>query len=477
MDINLGFVPNPKQHLMLTDAHRYICYGGAKGGGKTWALRVKAILMAATYPGIKLLVIRRTFPELRNNHIQPMMAMLSGIAKYTETDHCFKFPNGSTIEYGYCASYSDLVRYQGHEYDVLMIDEATNLMEEWWDELKLCVRGTNGLPKRTYLTCNPGGVGHEWVKRLFIDRDFRPGENPDDYVFISASVYDNKVLMETMPDYVAQLKALPPEKRAALLDGDWSAFAGRFFPEFKPQTHVVEPFAIPDHWLRYRALDYGLDMLACLWIAVSDTGDEYVYRELHEPDLIAAEAARKINERSRGETIYATYAPPDLWGRTKDTGLTIADIFRDNGVTFTQASNDRINGWQQVKDHIKVMPELLKPVSDKPTMEDIMFAQSPNYQARMAERESAESDSVPLHSRLRVFSTCPVLARHMQALQYDDHKIGDAATEPHEVTHICDALRYYCVSRISLPKAPLTSFDAAIRLTQKKNRARRLRAT
>jgi len=152
MIINLGFKPNPKQELMLTDTtHRYICYGGAKGGGKTWALRVKAILLAANYDGIKILVIRRTYPELRNNHIQPMMAMLRGIAKYTDTDHTFKFPNGSTIEYGYCATYSDVVRYQGHEYDILMIDEATTITEEVWNELKLCVRGTNGLPKRVYL--------------------------------------------------------------------------------------------------------------------------------------------------------------------------------------------------------------------------------------------------------------------------------------------------------------------------------------
>lgn len=476
MIINLGFKPNPKQELMLTDTtHRYICYGGAKGGGKTWALRVKAILLAANYDGIKILVIRRTYPELRNNHIQPMMAMLRGIAKYTDTDHTFKFPNGSTIEYGYCATYSDVVRYQGHEYDILMIDEATTITEEVWNELKLCVRGTNGLPKRVYLTCNPGGVGHEWVKRLFIDRDFRDGENPDDYTFIPASVYDNKVLMQTMPDYVKQLESLPPDRRAALLEGDWNAYEGRFFPEFKPSTHVVEPFEIPSHWLRYRAIDYGLDMLACLWIAVSDTGDEYVYRELHEPDLIVAEAARKIIERSYGETIYITYAPPDLWGRTKDSGITMAEIFRDNGVSLTQASNDRIQGWQAVKDHIKIMSDMPKEDKHKPTRDDILYANSPNYQAQKEEESQVEEN--PPHSRLRVFSTCPVLIRHMQALQYDDNKIGDAATEPHEITHICDALRYYCVSRITVPKPQMTELEAMIRKNTRKRKLRSMRAT
>ena len=186
MIINLGFKPNPKQELMLTDTtHRYICYGGAKGGGKTWALRVKAILLAANYDGIKILVIRRTYPELRNNHIQPMMAMLRGISKYTETDHTFRFPNGSTIEYGYCATYSDVVRYQGHEYDILMIDEATTITEEVSERAKT-LRPRHKWAAKTSVSnvCNPGGVGHEWVKRLFIDRDYRDGENPDDYVFI-----------------------------------------------------------------------------------------------------------------------------------------------------------------------------------------------------------------------------------------------------------------------------------------------------
>jgi len=281
--------------------------------------------------------------------------------------------------------------------------------------------------------------------------------------------------MQTMPDYVKQLESLPPDRRAALLEGDWNAYEGRFFPEFKPSTHVVEPFEIPSHWLRYRAIDYGLDMLACLWIAVSDTGDEYVYRELHEPDLIVAEAARKIIERSYGETIYITYAPPDLWGRTKDSGITMAEIFRDNGVSLTQASNDRIQGWQAVKDHIKIMSDMPKEDKHKPTRDDILYENSPNYQAEKEEESQVEEN--PPHSRLRVFSTCPVLIRHMQALQYDDNKIGDAATEPHEITHICDALRYYCVSRITVPKPQMSEIESIIRKNTHKRKLRRMRAT
>lgn len=467
---------------MLSDTHRYICYGGARGGGKTWALRVKAILLASSQPGIKILVIRRTYPELRTNHILPMLSLLQDIARYSDKDKCFTFPNGSRIDYGYCSADIDAIRYQGQEYDILMIDEATTLMEEWYDMLKLCVRGVNNYPKRTYITCNPGGVGHEWVKRLFIQRDYNHGENPDDYVFIPAKVYDNTVLMDTMPEYVSSLEALPPEKRAAMLDGDWDSFEGRFFPEFRDDSHVVEPFPIPQHWRRYRALDYGLDMLACLWIAVSDTGDEYVYREVHEPDLIAAEAARKMTKHTYGEQIYATYAPPDLWSRTKDSGVTIADLFRDNGVDFVAANNDRINGWQQVKDHIKVMSAYREPDKTRDTPEDMIFAESPNYQAAQTEQkvinivERLMDEQAP-HSKLRVFNTCPILIRHVKALQYDDDRIGDAATEPHNITHICDALRYYCVSRTHAPKSPLNDIDAKIRYTKIHNRARRLRAT
>ena len=134
---------------------------------------------------------------------------------------------------------------------------------------------------RMYFTCNPGGVGHTWVKRLFIDRDYQGNERPEDYTFIKSLVYDNKFLMDNDPDYIRTLENLPENRRKAMLDGDWDIFEGQYFPEFSRDIHVIEPFAIPSDWRRYRALDYGLDMLACYWIAVDGQNKSYVYKELY----------------------------------------------------------------------------------------------------------------------------------------------------------------------------------------------------
>ena len=140
-----------------------------------------------------------------------------------------------------------------------------------------------------YLTCNPGGVGHEWVKRLFITKRYENGENPEDYTFIAARVYDNRALVEQDTGYVKMLENLPEDLRRAWLDGDWNVFAGQYFSEWSEKTHVMEPFPIPAHWRRYFAMDYGLDMLAGYWIAVDTTGRAYVYREIYESGLIISE--------------------------------------------------------------------------------------------------------------------------------------------------------------------------------------------
>ena len=168
--------PSEKQRQFLRAKRKYVAYGGARGGGKSWVLREKARMMAEHYPGIKQLIIRRTFRELTNNHINPMREMLLGEAAYNKSDKVFTFSNGSTISFGYCDCDADLGQYQGAEYDIIYIDEATNLQEEWIRKITACCRGVNGYVKRVYITCNPGGVSHAFVKRLFVDRKFQAGE-------------------------------------------------------------------------------------------------------------------------------------------------------------------------------------------------------------------------------------------------------------------------------------------------------------
>ena len=217
MQINLG-KPSPKQDQFLKDTHKVVIYGGARGGGKSWCVRVKAIILAIAHPGIKMMIVRKTYPELTANHIKPLKLMLNigkkwSVAKYNDSKKEITFINGSSILFGYCDTENAIDRYQGTEVDVLFIDEATHHSEEVIKKFMACVRGVNKFPKRIYLTCNPGGKGHGFIKRIAIDKIYEEGENPDDYSFIQALVTDNKALMREQPEYIKQLELLPPKLR------------------------------------------------------------------------------------------------------------------------------------------------------------------------------------------------------------------------------------------------------------------------
>lgn len=354
--------PNPRQIEFFKARARFIAYGGARGGGKSWAVRKKAAGLALSYPGAGILIVRRTFPELRENHILPMTADLAGVARYRDADKSFTFPGGSRIVFGYCSSESDVLQYQGQEYDVIFMDEATQFTEFQFTTLTACLRGANDFPKRFYLTCNPGGVGHAWVKRLFIDRRYKKTEHPEDYVFIAANVYDNHALMEHDPDYVRMLENLPEEQRRAWLLGQWDIFEGQYFAEFDRNVHVCRPHGIPAHWRRYVTLDYGMDMLAALWVAVDEQGRAVVYRELYEgrdngkgengQGHIISAAARRLLEVNGGDEVQAWLAPPDLWNRRQDTGKSAAELFLENGVPLTKTGNSRVAGWLAVREFL-----------------------------------------------------------------------------------------------------------------------------
>ena len=415
--------PQPAQQPFFDARERFVCYGGARGGGKSWCVRQKSILMAARWAGIRILIMRRTLVELRENHIRILRAQLNGIADYKATDKAFEFPNGSLIAFGYCDSESDVDQYQGQEYDVIFMDEATHFTEYQYSTLTACLRGVNDFPKRMYLTCNPGGVGHAWVKRLFIDRQFKKGERPEDYVFFKALVTDNQILMEKDPEYVRRLDNLPPGLREAWRDGNWDVFVGQFFTEWERETHVCEPFQPPEWWRWYISIDYGLDMLAALLIGVDDTGDAYVVGEVYEgrdlgeghDGLIVSEAAKAVKALGDGRRITAYLAPPDLWNARQETGKSVADIFAEHGVYLTKTSNDRVDGWMAVKEWLKVR------------------------------------DGEP---RLRFFPNCRNIIRTLPLLQYDEKKPNDIANTPHELTHAPDALRGFCVYWTASGAAP-----------------------
>ena len=188
--------PSDKQIQFLEAKTKHIGFGGARGGGKSWAVQDKAKRLCLRYQGIKCLIVRRTYPELMNNHIMPLQdAIPRAIARYNKTEKLFKFFNNSTIKFGYCNNDKDLDQYQGAEYDIIFLDEATQLQEMWIKKIIACLRGANSFPKRIYYTCNPGGASHGYFKRLFIDKKYEAGEIAEDYTFIQSLVTDNKALI------------------------------------------------------------------------------------------------------------------------------------------------------------------------------------------------------------------------------------------------------------------------------------------
>ena len=408
---------SPKQIEFFKAKQRFIAYGGARGGGKSWALRKKLPLMCISNPGIRILLLRRTYNDLYQNHIKHLLCDLNGIAAYSDKHKCFNFANGSTLILGYLDADRDLLQYQGQEYDVIAFDEATQFTEHQFQVLKACLRGANNHPKRMYLTCNPGGVGHVWVKRLFIERKYKDNEKAEDYYFIPATVFDNKVLLQSDPGYVDMLNSLSDSIRAAWRDGNWDMLAGQYFTEFDRNVHVTAPFIIPSHWKKYRTIDYGLDCLACLWIAIDEKGDYYVYREYAESDKIISDGASDILKLTGGDKIDYTVAPDDLWQRSQETAKHKAEIFAENGLPLYKASRTRESGWLAVKELLKV-------------------------------HELGGEKS----SRLHIFQGCVKLLECLPALQRDTKRPNDCMTEPHDITHLPDALRYFCLQFISPSK-------------------------
>lgn len=413
----LNIRPYPKQVEFFKATTRHVAYGGARGGGKSWSARTKAILLALTYNGIQIIILRRTLKELRENHVLPLMSQLDGIAKYNAEAKEFTFPNKSRIVLGYCAAESDVLQYQGQAYDVIMLEEATQFTEFQKDTLTESNRSSGMMNEkftpRMYYTANPGGVGHSWFKRLFVDRDYRQAEKEEHYTFIKSTVYDNEFLMTNNPEYVENLENLPEMRMRAMLLGDWDAFEGQYFGEFNRDIHVCEPFVIPNHWRRYFAMDYGLDMLAGYWIAVDDRGKSYVYKEVYKSNLIISDAAKEILRINNNEKIYKWYAPPDLWNRRQETGKSAVELFFDNGIRLEQANNNRVDGWLNVK-------EWLKTYSDE---------------------QGIETSSIVF------FSNCTNIIRCIPQLQSDDRDPNDVSREPHELTHGPDAIRYYIAGR------------------------------
>lgn len=426
--------PQPKQVKFLDATKKNVGYGGARGGGKSFAIRIKASIMALNYPGIRQLIVRRTFPELKANHIDNLKKILqplikAKLCKYNTTDKEFTFWNGSLIKFAYCDKEKDTDNFQGQEYDIIYLDEATQLTEKMMKDITACCRGVNDFPKRIYYTCNPGGRGHAYIKRIFIDKRYVDGENPDDYEFIQSGVRDNFALMKHNPDYIKQLEALPPARRKAWLDGDWDVYEGQVFEEFrdspehykdKQWTHVIEPFEIPKNWKIYRSYDFGYAKpFSCGWWAVDYDGVMYRILEYYgcKPDeenvglKITAdrqfeEIARIENEHPwlKGKHIEGV-ADPAIWDVSR--GESVAETAERYGIYFEPGDHKRIAGWMQL-----------------------------HYRLQF------DDNGYPM---MYIFNNCKGFIRTIPALEYSETNPEDVNSEQED--HIADETRYFCMMR------------------------------
>lgn len=448
--------PNAKQKLMFKDEHRYVAYGGARGGGKSWAVRVNALLLAARHPGIDQVIIRRSYPELYANHIKPFLQLLPReMYKYNDSKKELKLSNGSIINFKYCANEKDLLNFQGTQCDVMYIDEATQITEDMFRALDACVRGVNKFPRRTYLTCNPGGIGHQWVKRLFIDRHFKDGEKPEQYSFIQAKVQDNKKLLKEQPDYIEQLMAQPAKRREAWLEGNWDIYEGQAFDDFciEPDVqtaraagcelsveelraqgrwcHVIEPFDMSSGerkgWTIFRSYDFGYNKpFSCAWWAVDYDGVLYRIMEMYGWNGTANEGARWSTDQQfqaiakqerehpwlKGKQIHGV-ADPAIWAR--NGGESTAEVAARYGIHFSKGDNERIPGWMQC-----------------------------HYRLQF------DANGYP---RMYVFSNCEAFIRTIPLMQYDHIRVEDIDTKLED--HVADEWRYACMSRPVTPMRPV----------------------
>jgi phage terminase large subunit len=233
---------------------------------------------------------------------------------------------------------------------------------------------------------------------------------------------------------------MPEDLRRAYRYGDWDAIGGNYFPEFRDNRHTTRPFKIPEHWPRYRSFDYGLDLFAVLWWAIDEDGRAWCYRAYEHDKLIVKDAAKAVLDNTLpGEKIVATYAPPDMWARTKDSGRTMAELFMMGNVALIKSDNNRVQGHLVMKDMLAPIP-----LTD-PFVKSLYKGKAPEKLPGMI-----------------FFNTCEKVISDIKSIQADDKNPNDCAKEPHDITHNVDAVRYFAVTRArpaEAPTAPKTERD------------------
>lgn len=447
--------PKQTQLYNLIDKGKasWIGFGGARGGSKSHGGRSVMMARRWQYPRTDGLIVRRTFNELWNNHIQPMFRQWPQTRDwYHGQSKTLRLPNGSNVVFGHAQHKGDIYNFRGQEYADIIAEEATHFTEEELSELKSCNRWTRStIDPKFICTMNPGSRGHAFIKRIFIDKEYRENENPANYAFLQAYGWDNvewaRRSLEadgntaeeyykwndrerfqyfiTRSEYGKSLNAMSDQLRTAHLMGEWDQFAGQFFTEFSRRTHVIKPFRIPSYWERFASADWGFTAPACnLWHAVSPQGKIYTYRESYVTGKDSTWLGREWVKLTGDEKLRYRVLDPSCWDASR--GVSIAEQFAGAGWGAIKAEHNRINGWARLR-------EYLAHEIDAVTGE---FIREPMWQ---------------------IFETCTHLIRTLPALTHDDHDGEDADSDGED--HAADAARYGLMTRPKLTTVPLEAMD------------------
>lgn len=346
-------------------------FGGARGGGKTDALLAYAIKRSLEHPGSNRLFIRKTFSQLTGvgAAIPRSHQFLHGKAHWSEQNYKWTFKNGSVLKFGHLSDVQAIHNYLGSQADDILIDQAEGISYDEYTQLKGANRATvDGIVPTMRLTANPGGIGHGWLKALFIDgmlpntaTDINLGteERPVwiAHRFVPSRVFDNAELLKRDPNYVQNLRSIGGTLARAWIEGEWDQFSGQFFTEWEPAQHICQPFAVPADWPRWHATDWGLKDPSCtLWGTRSPLGRIYIYRERYEAEKTIDQQALKIRLWSGAEKFRNRVLDPSCWAR-ESNGRSKADQYAAAGVPMAKATNDRTAGWSKLRELLAWTPE------------------------------------------------------------------------------------------------------------------------
>jgi phage terminase large subunit len=447
--VNRFYVPTPKQVLALLCPAKNLLWGGRAGTGKSHWLRCEAYMRCLTVPGYRALLLRRQFTELRDTHLDKAAIEAEQLgAVYRATEYTVVFSNGSRLRFGHCEDDNAVRQYLSSEFDWIGYDEGTTFTEYAFRFINSRLRTTKpGVIPLCRMGSNPGA---QWVARLFIRKDVDPEEDPsydpDDYFFIPAAVEDNPHV--NLAEQQARLNALPSAAlRRMYSEGDWDAIDGQMFEEWTPtmtdpETHARRPWHVIHELPRvhnprtggYDPIDcapsipvtvvmdwgYDPDPGVVVWYAHMPSGrfiaiQEWVFRK-----TLPSEVAKEIVARSKGMTIRQRIAGHDIWIKERETGKPMAETFAQHGVSFSQATFDRENGWI-------ALHALLRG-----TVDDGQGA-VPMLQVYIGECGDG----------------CPTLARTLPMLQNDPKHPGDCLQRD---DHAPDTARWFAIGRPTAPR-------------------------